>query len=400
MNDYAILAAKASTSLGDAPGPLLDRLLAIESGMGTIPPHRFNVEYKNVINRRACVIEHDAAFWEDIFPKYIETACLPRHPRSSWPFGWCRAPRRARPRRAEHWHIRRNGTRVASAARLGRPPPVRLGFTQLLRAIYNETGIAGPMSVVSTACTAGATSVVRGLHSLRAGLADVAICGGFDFFSELTHAGFNSLRAVTPDACRPFDVDRGGMLLGDGVGLLLLARSDDARFADLPSVGRISGYALGTDNYHDTSPEPSGRVLARLMQNAWSDAGRPAIGYVNAHGTGTTANDEAEANAISQFGQETGQKQIFVSSIKGHIGHTLGAAGAIEAIVTALALERGVAPPNFRLETPISVAGNVSFLKAPTQLAPGAGAISTSLAFGGHIAVLVIKPRGSELCHE
>jgi 3-oxoacyl-[acyl-carrier-protein] synthase II len=392
MTAYPIVASRATTSLGDIPGALFDRLLGNESGLRPIPDYRFDASYKNALNSGACIIEQTPEFWSHPQQGILNAYVVPfmRELLASVERAGVELPRD----RVGVSIGTSVGTshELAAAVRFKRQPPARAGFSKLLRDICADVGISGPMSIVSTACTAGATSIIRGIHYLRSMQADLVICGGFDFFSELTHTGFNSLRAMTSTSCRPFSTNREGMILGDGVGLLAIVRGDDARFEGLSPMASVCGYAMGADNYHDTSPQPTGETLARLMMQAWADAGQPPVSYVNAHGTATEANDQAEANALQIFAAKAGQKRILVSSIKGHIGHTLGAAGAVEAIVTALSLQRGIAPGNFGLDEAIATDPTIVLVREPESLPPGTSAMSVSLAFGGHIAVLVLNP--------
>ncbi len=394
MMDFPIVASTATTSLGDIPGGLFDRLLQNESGLKPIPAYRFDASYKNALNRNACLIDETADFWRHPQDGLLKAYVLPmiREVLESVEAAGIEVP----PDRIGLCIGTSVGTshELATALRLNQEPAAPTGFSNLLEEISREFGITGPVSIVSTACTAGATSIVRAIHYLRTMQADLVVCGGFDFFSELTHAGFNSLRAMTPTYCRPFSADRDGMILGDGLGFVALVRrdSDEKDVWGLDEKPSIGGFAIGVDNYHETSPEPSGEKLSMLMERAWIQAGRPEISYVNAHGTATEANDATEANALQLFARRANQESFAVSSIKGHIGHTLGAAGAIEAIIAASSLERGIAPGNFGLREPMAAMPSIAFAVKPAPLRPGSSAMSVSMAFGGHIAVLLINP--------
>lgn len=389
MSGFAILDMVAATSLGEHPGPLFDRLLNNECGARPIPAHRFDASFDSALNPLACVIDKDEAFWRDPQTHIVEEFLIAKIKQV-----------KAGSKLADSIPAERialclgtsvgTGHELARAMRTSTPPRSTGGFGEMLAIAARQAGIGGPMSIVSTACTAGSSSIVRGVHYLMANRADMVICGGIDFFSELTYTGFNSLRAMTTDKCTPFDVDRKGMILGDGVGLLAIVRYEDAVRHGLPVLARASGFAIGSDNYHETAPQPDGSILTALMQKSWADAGEPAISYINAHGTGTPANDATEAVAFSRFAASTRQDEIRVSSVKGNLGHTLGAAGAVEAIVTVIALNRRMAPPNYSLCNPIAAAG-LRFLQQYEALEEGTAAISVSLAFGGHICVLLLE---------
>jgi len=251
-------------------------------------------------------------------------------------------------------------------------------------------GLTGPRITVATACSSSATAIGIAADWIRAGRADRVLCGGSDALSETTWGGFNALRAVDPGPCRPFDRARAGISLGEGAGFLVLEREDTARSRPLAVFG---GYGVTSDAFHMTNPHPDGSCAAAAIRAALAEGGIPgtAIDYVNAHGTGTPANDAAESKAIrAALGPDL---RACVSSSKSQLGHTLGAAGGVEAALTVLAVDRAVAPPNVTTRDldpaclPLDVV-----LERGRPLAIR-HALSNSFAFGGNnCSLLFSKP--------
>ena len=258
-------------------------------------------------------------------------------------------------------------------------------------------GIRGFSSTIVTACAAGAQAVAEGLRLIRAGEADVVVCGGTESSLHPTiAAAFANSRALAQgwsdpeQSSRPFDSRRNGFVLGEGSAVLVLERAAHAEARGAAGYADLTGWGASTDAHHPTMPRPDGEGAADAMRAALSSAGlAPAeIGYVNAHGTGTRLGDTAEASALRAV---FGGGQPAVSSTKGATGHLLGAAGAVEAAVTVLALSRGLLPPTLNLESP-DPACDLDHVRGPARaVAPGA-ALSNSFAFGGHNLSLVFGP--------
>lgn len=257
----------------------------------------------------------------------------------------------------------------------------------------NTLGIHGPNLGVSAACTTGTHSIGMALGLLRGGSADVVLAGGAEStITPLVVDGYASMGVLSPfndtpeKGSRPFDLNRNGFVIGEGSCVLVLETIEHAQKRGAKILAYVSGFGMTSDAYGIAAPEPTGKWAALAMQNAIKDAGlSPAeIGYVNAHGTSTIMNDKTETTAIkSVFGANTPP----VSSIKSMIGHTLGAAGAIEAAACVMALNEGILPPTINYETPdpecdIDVVPNVS-RKADIK-----AAISNSFGFGGQNGVL------------
>lgn len=262
-------------------------------------------------------------------------------------------------------------------------------------------GVRGYSSTISTACASGAYAVAEALRLIRDGLADVVVCGGAEAPLLPTAATtFRNSRALAggwaepAEASRPFDRRRNGFVLGEGAGVLVVERAEHAAARGRPAYAEVAGWGVATDAYHPTAPRTDGSGAATAMRLALTDAGLApsAVGYVNAHGTGTKRGDAAEARAIrAVFGAHTPA----VSSVKGVTGHLLAAAGAVEAAATALALRRGVLPPTHNLDDPDPECDLDHVRKAPREAAAGV-ALSNSFAFGGHnVSLALAHPGGN-----
>lgn len=241
---------------------------------------------------------------------------------------------------------------------------------------------------LSSACSSGANALAVGATWLELGLVDAVLCGGADSLCRVIVSGFSALGALDPDGARPFDARRRGLTLGEGAGMVVLER-DDAPSARERAVCSLLGWASRSEAHHITNPEASGEGPLSAMRAAIERAGlRPRdIDYVNAHGTGTPLNDPMETRALHRlFGDDVAR--VPVSSQKGMIGHTLAAAGAIEAVLTALAIARGVVPPTGGLEQPDEECKLRHVLEAETR--PIAAALSSSFGFGGMDTALVL----------
>ena len=260
-------------------------------------------------------------------------------------------------------------------------------------------GMKGECMDIVTACSTGAHCIGTAVRDIRHGYADVVLAGGtVESVSPICLAGFSNLGALTKAedplcASLPFDVRRAGFVAGEGAGAVVLESLEHALARGAKPIAEIVGFGSTGDAYHMTAPSPDGEGIARAMAQALAEGGfTPAdLGHVNAHGTGTPANDPTESKALlSLCGEEAG-REIPVVSIKGTTGHTLGAAGAIEAIVTALSVANDCVPPTTGFaeadpECPVNV------LTEPLTGYPQKVALSNSLGFGGHNASLAIAP--------
>jgi 3-oxoacyl-[acyl-carrier-protein] synthase II len=251
-------------------------------------------------------------------------------------------------------------------------------------------GLEGLRSCIVAACSSSTIAIGQAADAIRAGMLDAAIAGGTDALSRLTYSGFNALRLMDAEPCRPFDRSRAGMNIGEGAGMVVLEDLEQAKRRGAHIYGELAGYSASCEAFHATAPEPEGRAVNAMMRAALADAAMPAdaVDHINAHGTATPQNDRAEARGFrSVLGDRAAQ--VPVTSIKSMIGHCLGAAGALEIAVTALTVSRGVVPPTIHHhETDPDCA--VDIVANTAREAEIRCAISTSLAFGGNDAAVVI----------
>lgn len=260
-----------------------------------------------------------------------------------------------------------------------------------------ELGAKGINNASVTACASGSNSIGDAFHALQNGYGDVMIAGGAEAtITEMTIAGFSNMTALStnPDpltACRPFDKNRDGFIIGEGSGIVILEELEHAKARGAKIYGEIVGYGATGDAYHITSPAPEGEGAARAIKQALEDADiHPSeVDYINAHGTSTPLNDLYETKAIKEVFKEHAY-QLAVSSTKSMTGHMLGAAGAVEAIFSLLSIRDGLIPPTINYETPdeeldLDYVPNIAREKH-VQVA-----VSNSLGFGGHNASLVFR---------
>ena len=261
-----------------------------------------------------------------------------------------------------------------------------------------QYGLRGPNFGTVSACASGAHAIGEALRLLRAGDADVIVAGGAEAtITPMALAGFSSARALSTRnddpqrASRPFDLDRDGFVIGEGAGVIVLETEDHARRRGAPLLCELGGYGASADAYHLTAPSEDGSGAARAMIRALKDAGiRPEeVEYINAHGTSTPAGDPAEVRAVkSVFGDHA--RRLMMSSTKSMTGHLLGAAGGLEAVVTALVLARGVVPPTINLDKPDPQC-DLDFVPNQARQRPVRAALSNSFGFGGHNVTLALK---------
>ncbi len=265
--------------------------------------------------------------------------------------------------------------------------------------ISMELGTRGPLATQTTACAASNMAIGDGLDAIRLGRAEVMLCGGTEApITRVGIAGFTAMRALSqrnddPErGSRPFDADRDGFVMGEGGAVLVLEELEHARARDAKIYAELLGYGVSSDATHVTEPDPTGENPARAMQMAFSDAGitPDQVDYVNAHGTSTPLGDPAETRVLKLALGEENAYATPVSSTKGATGHTLGAAGAVEAIFTIFALKDGLLPPTINYETPDPTC-DLDYIPneaRPADLKIGA---SNSFGFGGHNACVVFR---------
>ncbi len=252
-----------------------------------------------------------------------------------------------------------------------------------------EYGITGPVYTVSTACSSANHAIGQAFWMVRNGAAEIAIAGGSEApFSMGLLKAWEAMRVVSPGTCRPFSKDRRGLILGEGAAMLILEPLERAIARGARVYGEIAGFGMSSDAHHITQPSAAG--AAKAMFAALKDANVKAqeVGYINAHGTGTSANDPTETEAIRDvFGEQA--DSVAVSSTKSMHGHALGAAGAIEAAATVLAIHEGVLPPTANF-TEADPSCNLDVIANTARAATVQYALSNSFAFGGLNAVLVL----------
>ncbi len=256
-------------------------------------------------------------------------------------------------------------------------------------AIARFFGINGPVLMFSTACAAGNYAIGYGFDLIRLTRADIAVVGGAEPFSKVAFTGFNQFKAVAPEKCQPFDKNRKGMMVAEGAAVLILESLNHALERNAPIYAEILGYGLSCDARHMTTPSVEGIVACMKKALKESKISPNEVDYISAHGTGTVANDRAEVAAIKEvFGEH--YKAIPVSSIKSMLGHTMGAASAIEAAACALAIKTGFIPPTINYETPDPEC-DIDCVPNTARKHNVHVAMNNSYAFGGNNASLILK---------
>lgn len=273
-----------------------------------------------------------------------------------------------------------SGDAIGQTARVA-----RYQAQQQIGEIQRAFGFAGPAMIVANACAGGANAIGHALDLLHIGAAEIVLAGGYEALCEMVFTGFDSLQSLAPEACRPFDVNRNGLMIGEGAAFLVMENEARARQRGAQILGYVTGYGFATDLNHLTQPSQDGEPLERAIRMALAEAGISPrdVGYINAHGTGTPLNDGAESAVFARVFDGGSTK---VSSTKAAMGHTLGAAGAIEAALCLMALQTEMLPPQINLQNPEpAVAG---MLVPPGARAAMGVALSVNLGFGGSNAAL------------
>jgi 3-oxoacyl-[acyl-carrier-protein] synthase II len=276
-----------------------------------------------------------------------------------------------------------NTSKRGNAERLANYSPQK----QVLDAL-ESVGVSAPSQIIANACASGSNAIGHAFQLIRSGKYSRMLCGGYDAISELVFTGFDSLQAATPEKIRPFDKDRTGLVLGEGAAILALEAWEDAVERGATILAEVTGYGISTDNHHLTQPHPSGIGPLQAMTRALESAGRkPAeVDYINAHGTATIFNDSTEGIAISQLFPPG----VRMSSTKSMMGHSLGAAGAIEAVFCVLALREQFIPPNINFREP-DPAWTFEVVANDAREAALDCVISNSFGFGGTNATVVLE---------
>jgi 3-oxoacyl-[acyl-carrier-protein] synthase II len=289
---------------------------------------------------------------------------------------------------AESWYLLRLQENAEKAVSDG---VVSGSMATTADSIGNFFGLYGPRSTIMTACSSSANALAYGAFLIRSGVADVILAGGADALCRLTFSGFNALLSIDPEGCRPFDLRRKGLSLGEGAGVLVLESFDHALDRGGLVLAELSGFGICGEAHHITRPLSSGKGAEHSMSLALQDAGLSSgdIDYINAHGTGTPSNDLMETRGIkSALGEHA--YQVPVSSSKSQIGHTLGSAGALEAIAVVLAIKYGFVPATMGLEVPDPEC-DLDYVPQASRKAVIRHALSNSFAFGGNNTTLVFS---------
>jgi 3-oxoacyl-[acyl-carrier-protein] synthase II len=267
---------------------------------------------------------------------------------------------------------------------------INIPGTLLATEIAMEYGISGVLSCSITACCASGNAMAVAVDTIKNGLADVVIVGAVDPLSELTYMGFHTLRAMSPSYPKPLDDNREGLLIGEGSACLILESESHWRRRNGKKYAEVAGYGLSNDAYHATQPHPNGEGAVIAMQTAMREAHANIgdIQYINMHGTGTRHNDSAELKAIQRvFGERLGE--IPISSSKSMIGHTLGAAGCIEAVICLTAMNNNFVPPSMGFET--HVPGFDYKVATEPEAMELDMVMNNSFGFGGNGASFIFK---------
>ncbi|HXS83059.1 MAG TPA: beta-ketoacyl-[acyl-carrier-protein] synthase II, partial [Methylomirabilota bacterium] len=259
-------------------------------------------------------------------------------------------------------------------------------------------GLKGPNFCTVSACASGAHAIGESLRLLRAGDADIILAGGAEAtITPMAVAGFGNMRALSTRnddpqrASRPFDVGRDGFVIGEGAGMLVLETEAHAKARGATMLCELAGYGASGDAYHMTAPCVDGEGAARAMKRALADAAMDSgeVGYINAHGTSTPAGDPIEVTAVKSVFCDHARR-LWMGSTKSMTGHLLGAAGGIEAVICALALQRGIVPPTINLETPDPQC-DLDLVPNKAREAKLKAVMSNSFGFGGHNVSLVMR---------
>ncbi len=264
--------------------------------------------------------------------------------------------------------------------------------------IAMKTGFKGDNMATVTACSSATHAIGESFRKIKDGYLDACVCGGSEScISRFALGGFNNMKALSKaeeldNASTPFDAERQGFVLGEGAGILVLEELEHAKARGAKIYAEIVGYGATNDAYHMTSPSPTGDAAARAMKDAYEEAGLSAdeVNYINAHGTSTGLNDKYETNAIKIALGEDAAKKTVINSTKSMIGHLLGGAGGVEAIVTALSIDEGIVHKTLGFKTPDPEC-DLDYCVEGNREVDIKGALSNSLGFGGHNATICLK---------
>lgn len=265
----------------------------------------------------------------------------------------------------------------------------RYGTTLLPIHVARAFGASGMVQTLPAACAAGNYAIGFAADQIRAGRADIAITGAVEIIEKLEYCGFVRLSAMSPDLCQPFDKNRKGLILGEGATMLILESEESVVRRGAVPLAEVGGYGLACDAHHITRPHPEGEGSISAMRQAIESSGilPEEVDHINAHGTGTHANDRVEAKVIRTI---FGDRPLPVTSIKSMIGHCMGASSAMEAVACVMTLQTGIIPPTINYETPDPDC-DLDYVPNEARKVQVEVAASNSLGFGGHNAVLLFR---------
>jgi 3-oxoacyl-[acyl-carrier-protein] synthase II len=258
------------------------------------------------------------------------------------------------------------------------------------RMVLDALGCDGSVMILSTACASGSSSIGHAWEMIRQGKTDRILAGGYDSLNQMVFSGFDALQTLSPTTCRPFDAHRDGLAVGEGAAIVALETLESARRRNAVILGELAGYGTSMDRHHLPQPHPEGVAAGQSMANVCEIArvAPDQIDYVNAHGTGTPLNDSAEAMAISRWAGSHA-RALHVSSTKAGIGHTLGGAGSIEAVISLMCLSEQWLPPELAFENP-DPACAFPIVNRPQDATLNC-VLSNSFGFGGVNASLIFR---------
>ena len=262
---------------------------------------------------------------------------------------------------------------------------------KIMGSIAKKFKLTGPISTISTACASGTNSIGRAFDLIENGRSEIMIAGGVDIFTELTYTGFNSLFALSKTKCKPFSNSRDGMSLGDACGILILESLDAAKRRGATVYAEVKGYHILNEGYHATAPHPEGKYALKCMKTVLqnSKVNVENIEYINAHGTGTPKNDGAELNACKNL-LEDKKSKTYLGSTKCLTGHTLGAAGSIEAIISVLSIKHNTLFGNYEAND-LPKSEKIEFITSNKINVSVNNVLSNSFGFGGNMASILLS---------
>ncbi len=268
----------------------------------------------------------------------------------------------------------------------------RYGATLLPIHIARAIGARGMVQTLPAACAAGNYAIGFASDQIRAGRADVAVTGASEIIEKLQFAGFVRLGAMSPDRCQPFDKNRKGLLIGEGAGMMVLESEEHMVRRGGTPLAEVGGFGIACDAHHITRPHPEGEGSAHAMREAIASSGLGPgdVDFINAHGTGTHANDAVETKVIHEIFDG---RRVPVSSMKSMLGHCMGAASALEAVSCILTVQTGMLPPTINYETP-DPACDLNLVTKEARRAKADVVLNNALAFGGYDAVMCFAKPG------